>query len=60
MLEPGSHPDFSLKALKTDHGGKVRVEHLERDLSAVLSVPREMNGRSPAPAEQTEHLVSGG
>ncbi len=47
MLQPGRHPDLALEALRAERGGKVGLEHLERDRAVVPEIVRQVHGGQP-------------
>ena len=51
MLEPRGELDFPLKPLGAEHGGELRMEHLERDRAVVAEVPGEVHRGHAAAAE---------
>ncbi len=38
MLQIGRRPDLGEEPLGADHGGQLRLQHLDRDLAVVLEV----------------------
>ena len=45
MVQPRRHPDLPQEAFRTQGRGELRVEHLERHLTVVLKVAREVHDR---------------
>ena len=58
VLEVGGCLDLGQEAVRTDHCGQLRLEHLERDLAFMAQVVREEDGRHPAFADLAVDLVA--
>ncbi len=47
MAQAGGDLDLALESLGADVGGEVRMENLDCDRTAVLSILRQVDGRHP-------------
>src|SRR5207244_4938780 len=58
VLEPGGQLDLALEAFRSEGGGQLRVEHLERDRPLVLEIEGEIDdGHAAAPELALEHVA---
>jgi hypothetical protein len=51
MMQPGGDLDLPQEPLRSQRGGELRPQHLDRDLSVMLEILGEINGGHAAPAE---------
>ena len=48
MVQPRRYPDLSEEPISSHRGREMRIEHLERDLSIVLEIVREIDDGHPS------------
>src|SRR4051794_22970605 len=58
VLQIGGQLDLGQESLGTDHGGKLRTKHLERNLSVVPEVGRQVDGRHTAGADFSVQTIA--
>jgi hypothetical protein len=58
MLQPGGQLDLALEPFGPDGGREIGMENLDRDLSVVTLIGRQINRSHTAPSQFTLDLVT--
>jgi len=58
VREPRCNLDFLEEPLDAEEGGEARKQHLQRDLTPVLAVVREVHGRHAAAAQHAAQRIA--
>ena len=58
MLEMGGGPNLGQKARAADDGGELGPQHLDRDVSIVAGIAREVDGRHSAGADLAHEPIA--
>ena len=60
MIQPRGDLDLFQEPLRPEGRGEIWAQHLESDLATMLPIPPEIDGRHPAPPQESTEFIAVG